>query len=143
MPHLRIQSRLFALAGLAFALCAHAGFNHWTFSGPAAGGGDVSVVTAHPTDANIALAGTPRGIFRTSNKGLLWTMVKDDLVGLATAIVFDPSNPNRVVVADGSLHLSSNAGQSFTTLAIPATTCLLYTSPSPRDQRGSRMPSSA
>ena len=24
-----------------------------------------------------------------------------------------------------------------------ATTCLLYTSPSPRDQRGSRMPSSA
>ena len=25
----------------------------------------------------------------------------------------------------------------------PLTTCLLYTSPSPRDQRGSRMPSSA
>ena len=25
----------------------------------------------------------------------------------------------------------------------PAKTCLLYTSPSPRDQRGSRMPSSA
>ena len=27
--------------------------------------------------------------------------------------------------------------------AIPFTACLLYTSPSPRDQRGSRMPSSA
>ena len=27
--------------------------------------------------------------------------------------------------------------------ATPSTTCLLYTSPSPRDQRGSRMPSSA
>ena len=27
--------------------------------------------------------------------------------------------------------------------AIEAQTCLLYTSPSPRDQRGSRMPSSA
>ena len=26
---------------------------------------------------------------------------------------------------------------------VPAGTCLLYTSPSPRDQRGSRMPSSA
>ena len=26
---------------------------------------------------------------------------------------------------------------------LPPTTCLLYTSPSPRDQRGSRMPSSA
>ena len=29
------------------------------------------------------------------------------------------------------------------TTAAPTTTCLLYTSPSPRDQRGSRMPSSA
>ena len=29
------------------------------------------------------------------------------------------------------------------TLDSPAVTCLLYTSPSPRDQRGSRMPSSA
>ena len=28
-------------------------------------------------------------------------------------------------------------------IAPPPTTCLLYTSPSPRDQRGSRMPSSA
>ena len=28
-------------------------------------------------------------------------------------------------------------------LAVDAPTCLLYTSPSPRDQRGSRMPSSA
>ena len=27
--------------------------------------------------------------------------------------------------------------------AVPSQTCLLYTSPSPRDQRGSRMPSSA
>ena len=26
---------------------------------------------------------------------------------------------------------------------VPSQTCLLYTSPSPRDQRGSRMPSSA
>ena len=28
-------------------------------------------------------------------------------------------------------------------IAVQVTTCLLYTSPSPRDQRGSRMPSSA
>ena len=28
-------------------------------------------------------------------------------------------------------------------IAMVADTCLLYTSPSPRDQRGSRMPSSA
>ena len=31
----------------------------------------------------------------------------------------------------------------FETVVKPFTDCLLYTSPSPRDQRGSRMPSSA
>ena len=31
----------------------------------------------------------------------------------------------------------------LTVLALGSNTCLLYTSPSPRDQRGSRMPSSA
>ena len=31
----------------------------------------------------------------------------------------------------------------FLKLEVNETTCLLYTSPSPRDQRGSRMPSSA
>ena len=33
--------------------------------------------------------------------------------------------------------------QGFTILALLAESCLLYTSPSPRDQRGSRLPSSA
>ena len=32
---------------------------------------------------------------------------------------------------------------TFTAMRLRAGTCLLYTSPSPRDQRGSRMPSSA
>ena len=35
------------------------------------------------------------------------------------------------------------AGRPLTFAATPYKTCLLYTSPSPRDQRGSRMPSSA
>ena len=39
-------------------------------------------------------------------------------------------------------NLSLLEGLDFTPAA-SATTCLLYTSPSPRDQRGSRMPSSA
>ena len=39
---------------------------------------------------------------------------------------------------------SGQAGLSaLRVVAIEPTTCLLYTSPSPRDQRGSRMPSSA
>ena len=39
-------------------------------------------------------------------------------------------------------HVDANPGQS-TTATYQARVCLLYTSPSPRDQRGSRMPSSA
>ena len=34
-------------------------------------------------------------------------------------------------------------GSFLTALRMKGETCLLYTSPSPRDQRGSRMPSSA
>ena len=45
-----------------------------------------------------------------------------------------------------NLHLYFNAGRDSHPDALRVhgiTTCLLYTSPSPRDQRGSRMPSSA
>ena len=48
----------------------------------------------------------------------------DEILGAATASGFHFS------LTDGSVHFFNN-------------TCLLYTSPSPRDQRGSRMPSSA
>ena len=40
---------------------------------------------------------------------------------------------------DGDLTTDSDASDLFT----ESDSCLLYTSPSPRDQRGSRMPSSA
>ena len=50
----------------------------------------------------------------------------DESVGLGVAI---------------SEQLGEEPGQGFKTLV--CVTCLLYTSPSPRDQRGSRMPSSA
>ena len=42
------------------------------------------------------------------------------------------------------LALEDHEALGITPVAAPyANTCLLYTSPSPRDQRGSRMPSSA
>lgn len=122
MPLPKILASLVAIGALAFALCARGGFNHWTFSGPAAGGAAISVVTAHPSDPNIALTGTPRGIFRTANKGATWTLVKNDVTAAPAAIVFDPTNPTRVVATDGELYLSNDTGQSFSALARPATT---------------------
>ena len=41
------------------------------------------------------------------------------------------------------LGLVGESGSGKTTLGRSIISCLLYTSPSPRDQRGSRMPSSA
>ena len=50
------------------------------------------------------------------------------------------TNPKDVKGFETKIPLTSNRNLSST---IPPKSCLLYTSPSPRDQRGSRMPSSA
>ena len=42
-----------------------------------------------------------------------------------------------------SLQMSQRQSPMYCKLSTDVTNCLLYTSPSPRDQRGSRMPSSA
>ena len=54
------------------------------------------------------------------------------------------TNPTAFVRSPGSI-LGSTAvvGRSYDQTFVLFHTCLLYTSPSPRDQRGSRMPSSA
>ena len=48
-----------------------------------------------------------------------------------------------VIFAGGLRDPGTPAGGSATTATAPTTTCLLYTSPSPRDRTRSRMPSSA
>ena len=45
--------------------------------------------------------------------------------------------------AEEKYHVFTEENEVRDQLARPFSTCLLYTSPSPRDQRGSRMPSSA
>ena len=57
---------------------------------------------------------------------------------IASSLVYDLSE-------DGALTLDDPIERHAPSLKLPATdkVCLLYTSPSPRDQRGSRMPSSA
>ena len=59
-----------------------------------------------------------------------------NVTGLAEGTIFQFS----VRAKDAAGNVSAN---SNTVSATTDTTCLLYTSPSPRDQRGSRMPSSA
>ena len=58
-----------------------------------------------------------------------------------------PPIPGQVLAMGSSPGFNPNKFAAFPSLhaAFPmlATVCLLYTSPSPRDQRGSRMPSSA
>ena len=47
------------------------------------------------------------------------------------------------VLAANILPLGDSSAERVIESYVPYRTCLLYTSPSPRDQRGSRMPSSA
>ena len=51
----------------------------------------------------------------------------------------------RQAIADQGIGIDEQHWQNFVAMGWTAMsfTCLLYTSPSPRDQRGSRMPSSA
>ena len=61
-------------------------------------------------------------------------------------VIFNPSMPYRfthMMIASGLTACFLVAGLSAYRLLRNDKTCLLYTSPSPRDQRGSRMPSSA
>ena len=63
------------------------------------------------------------------------------------AILARAGHSSQVLIADGNYPASSAMGPKAQLVSLGLTpgvpTCLLYTSPSPRDQRGSRMPSSA
>ena len=65
--------------------------------------------------------------------------------GLSTAIKLKQLDPNlNVCLLEKASEIGAHilSGNVFETRALDEF-CLLYTSPSPRDQRGSRMPSSA
>ena len=90
----------------------------WKHIGPTHMSGRVTDI-AKPLDQPYTFYVTTAsgGVWKTTNEGTSWEPLFDDAPSAAWgAIAVDPSDSN---------------------------TCLLYTSPSPRDQRGSRMPSSA
>ena len=59
--------------------------------------------------------------------------------------VVNDAQLNATGLTKGNMTLASHSEQAdlIASLTTQNITCLLYTSPSPRDQRGSRMPSSA
>ena len=57
--------------------------------------------------------------------------------------VFDGMARQAGLVRAATIEAAFDAAATFATQPLPDGGCLLYTSPSPRDQRGSRMPSSA
>ena len=106
---------------------------------------NVNFIEVSDTSTNVL--GQRGGIYRFSNYGLIDSN--------AAAFAFLPSpNPeagdsyyNRIFLGtpffDGNGDIVAAADPTLTPFTGAFTTCLLYTSPSPRDQRGSRMPSSA
>ena len=81
--------------------------------------------------------------------GILGTsLVQSSSTVTSMAVVLAEDGIVPLVIAIGIVH-GANLGTSVTSSIVaffadaPAVNCLLYTSPSPRDQRGSRMPSSA
>ena len=69
-------------------------------------------------------------------ESLMFTVVVHFATALSTIVVF---RKDIIELLKGLFSFSWNEETQFSTKII----CLLYTSPSPRDQRGSRMPSSA
>lgn len=119
MPHSKILALLTGLVVLACTISANAGVNEWTFHGPIGGGGQATALAVNPTNSPVVLLGTPRGIHRSTDGGHSWTLVRND-TRPPSAIAFDPSAANRVVVSDGNLYVSADSGATFAALQKPA-----------------------
>ncbi|HWP87968.1 MAG TPA: hypothetical protein VNM70_08825, partial [Burkholderiales bacterium] len=114
--HPRILTPLFGALALGLAIPANAALNEWTETGPDAGW--ATGVVIHPTNPQIALLSTVRGIYRTTDGTAHWTLVNEAATG--SDVAFDPSDPNRVVQASDAIWMSLNGGQTFTQAQSPA-----------------------
>ena len=85
-------------------------------------------------DSGGSILNTRSTLFRCSNGTIVQDLVCDGMGGYVVGSpAFDPT-----VATLGGVYFALNSSSS-----IGDKSCLLYTSPSPRDQRGSRIPSCA
>ena len=70
-------------------------------------------------------------------------MSQRELKGNTLPVVTASTDKKEVTVIKGTGARTLRNTYAFDNVFTSFSTCLLYTSPSPRDQRGSRMPSSA
>ncbi len=102
------------IAGLLVALCAGSasgGNNSWSFVGPE--GGPAWSIAIHPTNPEILLASTWRGLARSTNRGLSWNVITAGIVTTPQPLAFDPITPSRVFTAAPFLMLSEDTGATF------------------------------
>ena len=97
---------------------------------------DQHAMAFHPEDASNVLLGNDGGLYTSINGGT--SSIKDLTLPITQFYRFTAENSNRLYGG-----AQDNSTMRTTTGSLDDWTCLLYTSPSPRDQRGSRMPSSA
>ena len=77
--------------------------------------GRVTAIAAHPTDQQIAYAGTAvGGVWKTTNAGATWTPLFDTKPSLAIgALVIDPADPDRLFAGTGEANLGTQESVYF------------------------------
>ena len=113
-------------------------------------GKPIHAMASSPDGKTFATAGSDKLIkrFNMSDGQLLENGTLQGHQMAVTALSYQQESPHRLISgsADHSVILWNQLGtvmQVFRQHTGTINACLLYTSPSPRDQRGSRMPSSA
>ena len=145
----------------------------WEEVGPVNIGGRMTDISLHPTNKDIMYAGSSvGGLWKSIDRGFNWELIFEE-PGAASIgnVEVSRENPDIIYLGTGEangaatsgaffgngIYKSTDAGETWQNIGLPASEhigrilihpnnsdiCLLYTSPSPRDQRGSRMPSSA
>jgi photosystem II stability/assembly factor-like uncharacterized protein len=79
----------------------------WTQAGPYNIGGRVTALDALPGGVTVYLASANGGVFKSTNSGVNWTPISDDMPFFSVgALAIDPNDPNLVYVGTGEANSS-------------------------------------